>query len=260
MYTGVVAALPEEVEVVLQRLEADERVESPDLDQALPIIRRGRLAGRPTAVAVTGDGERNAVRGVESFLSALPLRRLVAIGVGGGLAPDMEPCSVLLGREVWRARDEARLAPSRAELLWASGATGARTGLVVTVDELVDTPAAKTDLLEGISGGEADRPPAIADLESAFYAAAAEREGVPWLVFRAVSDGAEESLPSFLNQCRDEGGAVQRSDVVRHAFSHPNVLPDLVQLRRRVRCCAERLADCVERLLQKEEIAGEAAG
>lgn len=248
---GIVAALPEEVEVILDRLEAAQPVALPEPGEALPVTRRGRLAGAPVAVAVTGDGERNARRGVESFLSALPVRGLLAVGAAAGLAPAMEPGSLVVAREVRRGQEE-RLTPDRDAVERAARSAGARTGVVVTVPELLDSPEAKAAVRDAVAGDEASPPPAVADLESAFYASAARAAGIPWLVLRAVSDGASESLPSFLNHCRDEGGAVRRSRVVRHAFVHPGVLPDLVRLRRRVQSCAERVADAAERILAAE--------
>ncbi len=87
---------------------------------------------------------------------------------------------------------------------------------------------------------------AVVDLESAAFAAAATRAGLPWVVLRAVSDTAADSVPALLNRSRDDGGAVRRGSVLRGLLTNPRALRPLLELRERVRLCAGRLADAVE--------------
>src|SRR5260370_329240 len=49
---------------------------------------RGWLAERPVLLAVTGDGERSAARGLERLLAAARPERLLVVGVAGGLSPE----------------------------------------------------------------------------------------------------------------------------------------------------------------------------
>jgi hypothetical protein len=79
--------------------------------------------------------------------------------------------------------------------------------------------------------------------------AAATRAGLPWLVLRAVSDTAADSVPALLNQSRDDGGAVRRGSVVRGLLTNPGALLPLLALRERVRTCADLLAQGVERIM-----------
>ena len=132
----------------------------------------------------------------------------------------------------------------------ASGAVE-RSGIVATVDDLLDTPEAKRAMARRLAREGLDGELAVADLESSHYASAAEERDLPWIVLRGVSDEADEALPAFLNRCRDRHGSVVRSRVVRHLFLHPGDVPEVLRLRRRVRCCAERLADAVEGILQE---------
>lgn len=254
--TGVVAALPEEAQPILERLGPPEGPRSPGAPGGgLRRTRDGRLGGVPVTVAVTGDGRRNAHRGIEALLEARRLARLLVVGVGGGLVPGLEPCTVVAGRTVWR-RGEPPRRPSGPLLDRATGDVGLPPAVVATVDRLLDSPAAKKAVLDELSRDDPDPGLAVADLESAHYASAAEERGIPWLVLRAVSDGASEALPSFLNRCRDEGGSVRRSRVARHLLLHPGALPELLRLREVVGRCAERLADSVEELLRSLERVG----
>jgi len=248
--TGIVAALPEEVEEILSRLEAEVPSEAGRGGDRLPVLRRGILGGHSVAVAVTGDGRRNALRGGRAFLDAVPMERLLVVGVAGSLVEELEACSVLAGRVVWREGEGvvSRVDDSGEERFLEVS----RSGVVATVDRILDTPEAKRAVAERLARDGLEGEPAVADLESAFYARLARERGIPCFVLRAVSDEARESLPSFLNRCRDEGGAVERSKVVRHLFRRPTQVSVLLKLRRRVRCCADRLADIVERLLRRE--------
>lgn len=247
---GLVAALPEEVSGVLEKLEDEAPVETAEAGaDGLPVICRGRLAGRPAAVAVTGDGRANARRGVDAFLRRVSVDRLLVVGAGGALSPELQPCSVILATEVWLGA-ERRLSASPSIVESALAAADVRAGAVVTVAELLDSVEAKQSVMERLRDAHPHHRPAVADLETAFYVQAAEERALPWLVLRSVSDGANEPLPAFLNECRDEGGSVRRSEVVRHAFLHPSVVPELVRLRRRIGCCADNLASTVERVLE----------
>lgn len=246
---GVVAALPEEVEPLRNRMadRTRERRTVAETDRSIPVD-RGDLAGTRLAVAVTGDGRRNARSGLTEFLRSEPVGRLLMAGVGAGLGPDLEPCSLVLSREV-RLGSGPPMQPVRGCLEWASRRSEARLGTVVTVDEILSSPEQKSSLREELDAAGVDRGPAIADLESGHWAEVAEREGVSWLVLRGVSDDATEELPSFLDECRDEGGAVKRRSVVARAALHPASVPGLLRLRRRVRRCAERLASDLESLV-----------
>jgi len=119
----------------------------------------------------------------------------------------------------------------------AARASGARPGTVVTARHIADSVAEKRRLA-GLAGATT----AVVDLETAGYVAAARGAGLPWLVLRAVSDTAGEALPGLLNRARDDGGAVQRDQVVRGLLRNPGALPALMSLRRRLKTCAEVLA------------------
>lgn len=212
------------------------------------LVDRGRLAGTRLTVAVTGDGRRNARSGLEELLRTETVSRLFAVGVGAGLSRELEPCSLVLSGEV-RLGDGAGMEPDPDFLEWASARSRARVGAIVTVDDIVDSPEEKRSLRRELRDAGGGHRRAIADLESGHYAQVAEREGVAWLVLRGVSDDASESIPSFLNDCRDEGGAVNRKSVMVRAALHPTSIPDLLRLRRRVRRCAEKLAADLEGLV-----------
>ncbi|PYQ53829.1 MAG: hypothetical protein DMF59_00695 [Acidobacteria bacterium] len=77
----------------------------------------------------------------------------------------------------------------------------------------------------------------VVDTESAGWARAASKFRVPFAVVRAIFDPADEQIPDFVT--------TDRAAVVRHALTHPRAIPILLQMRERVRACAEALADFV---------------
>jgi adenosylhomocysteine nucleosidase len=228
----ILAAMPEELGPLRARLRADPRV----------------------ALAVTGDGERNALAGAARAIAETGARSLLAVGVAGALSAELRAGDLLVARRVARERGGVHEADPRL-VEAAARAARAWTGVVVSAARLADSAAEKRRLLHATGADGA----AVADLESAAYAAAAEAAGIPWLVLRAVSDTADEALPALLNRCLDDGGAVRRARVLGALLTEPWTAPRLLQLRRRVHACAESLAEGAAALLSAPlPLAGEA--
>jgi nucleoside phosphorylase len=234
--TAVVAAMSEELAPLRSRLTGIERHNVGAL-----VLERGRLDGRSVALAVTGDGEHNARGGVAALLAASGARGLIVIGVAGALSRGLTPAALVVAS---RVTDEGGKSVMRNEQQTAdvARATGGRMAVVLSTGAIVDRADEKQRLAQRIGAGEI---PAVVDLESATYVAGAVAAGVPWLVLRAVSDTADESLPPLLNRSRDGGGAIRRGQVLLGLLRQPQALPFLLELRGRVRRCAEVLADAV---------------
>jgi adenosylhomocysteine nucleosidase len=225
--------MPEEV-APLRPLLVDAR----PLGGGPPRTIAGQLGGAPVVVAVTGDGERNARVGLATLLAAVPVRRLLVVGVAGALSPELAAGDLLVASRV--VHEDGTAADADPELVaLAARAAGARPAVLVTAGRIADTADEKRRLL-GLAGAGASA--AAVDLESAAYAGAAARAEIPWLVLRAVSDTAAEALPGLLNRSRDDGGAVRRGRVLRGLIADPAALPILLGLGRRVRRCADLLA------------------
>lgn len=258
--TALVTALSEEAAELRHRLAKTGTVPEDarggvTASGGLRSVSTGWLSGVPVVVAVTGDGERNARLGVQALLETVAPDRLVALGVAGGLAPELKLGDLVVASHVLR-EGAAPLRPPASVLSLALRATGAAEGVVVTGSRLADTPAAKAELYRWSWGQGGRECPAVVDLESSFYAAAAEEAGIPWVVIRAVSDTASEALPSYLNQCRDSGGSVRRTPVLGWALRRPTSIPILLRLRGRVRRNGKLLADAAERLIVEWDSAG----
>jgi adenosylhomocysteine nucleosidase len=239
--TAIVAAMEEEIAPTRARL-VDQR--TAPIDGARVTL--GRLAGAPVALVVTGDGERNARRGLASTLAGTRVARVIVAGVAGGLSDDLDVGGLLLADAVVDEHSGDVLAADVALADIVARACAVRRGVAVTALRIADTADEKRRLL-ALAGartgaGVAPARPAVVDLESASFAAAARRAGIPWLVVRAVSDTAGEPVPALLNRSRDAGGAVRRGRVVLGLLTDPAAVRSLLTLRERVRTCAAALA------------------
>lgn len=247
---GVVAALPEEVAGLLDRLEPLERADGGEAADGLSLLRNGLLRGHPLTVGVTGDGRERAEHGVRGFLKSAGVERLLIVGVAGGLTARLEVGDVVVANAVF-GPDGAPLEPSAGLLARIRRGGNVRDGAVVTVPQLVATPDAKRAVADTIRGkgssAGGDASTAVADLESYFLAAHAESVGVEWAVVRAVSDRLDDPMPRFLVDCTDAGGAVDRGKVARHLLLHPGAISGVMRLRANVRRCSAVLADVVQR-------------
>ncbi len=212
------------------------------IPEELAAFARRRLPG-DVVVALTGEGPRNAARAAAALCARHRPALLVGAGVAGALSPDLAVGDILVAR---RVLDSAGASPPPDEQLVARAAAmpGARSGTLLSVDRPLVSAAEKAAWAEKL--GEA---PAAVDMESAAWARAAAAHGVAYLVVRAVSDDALEELPRFLSRCLDEDGGIRRSAVALRALAQPSTIPTLLQMRRRVRDCADRLAAFVEHFL-----------
>jgi nucleoside phosphorylase len=237
----VLAALPEEMHP-LRAMLADLRRLADDGE-----IWRGRWGSREMALAVTGDGERNARAGAAAAFLRVRARAVIAIGVAGALSPELAAGDLLVAHQVLREEGTAWEAPS-ALLAASAGLVAARPAALISVPRLAATRADKRRLAI-VAAQLAPGLAAAVDLESAAFAAAATVWGRPWLILRAISDEAHEELPALLNDCLDEGGAIRRGRLAVRLFGQPSLLPRLLSMRQRVHRCAETLAGAVLALL-----------
>ncbi len=234
---AIVAALPEELAGVLARLSGRRAERRGEIE-----VTFGRLGGEAVALAVTGDGAGNAERGSRTLLASLAIERLVVVGVAGGLTGALEIGGVLLATSILSAVGPAP-APDR---VWVErAAKGLRTGAVYSADRIAASREEKAALAAQLG----DEEPAVVDLESATFARVAAAAGVPFLVLRAVSDGAEETLAVDFERFRGAAGGVDRARLLRYAAARPAVVSALLELRRRVALCAGNLASALEAAL-----------
>jgi nucleoside phosphorylase len=235
--TAVLAAQVEEVAPLLGRLGARH-------DGGDAVARYWRSDLDRVVVAVSGMGRRRARAAAAALLERSSASRLVVIGVGGALTADLAIGALVVAETV--VDDGGGLLGTDAAGVRAAIDAGARAATVVTVDRMVATAAERSTLRRLAERANGDRP-AVVDMESFDAVAAAIERGVPATVLRAVSDGASEELPAFLERCRRADGDLDRRRAALAALAHPRSIPKLLALRRRVRLASEALAELAAR-------------
>ena len=166
---AIIAPMEEEIAVLRQRVgQVDEIADGPRR------YHRGRLQGVDVVLFVSGEGKRNADRGIRHLVQKISPTRILVLGISGALSPDLEVGEVLISSEVMEGEsvlawpdlqwlDEADL-PGRYDL-----------GRMVTVDEILSTPEVKSEWW----GKTIRDQPAAADMESACFARVAISYKVP---------------------------------------------------------------------------------
>lgn len=225
----IACAVVEEIGPLLSRSRArSRRGRSPDSYEA-------ELGGRRVVLATTGDGRRRAGISMRTLFERHRPVAWIGAGFAGAATPGIPAGTVLVGEDAgdpeWAGR-----------VLAAGGALAAR---FVTVDRIAATPEEKSRIAQGAPAGVR----VAIDMETSGWIDGAKGYA-PGLVVRVVSDAAEEEIPAFVAAASSAEG-VDRRRIVRHALTHPASIGKLLEMRRRARFCAERLADFLEALARR---------
>jgi nucleoside phosphorylase len=191
--------------------------------------RVGTLAdGRPVVGIVTGMGTQLAAQGMERLFAAVSPTQVVVVGITGAVDDETPIGAVVLPELVI---DHATGREHRHDLL----GPGEVRGAMWTTDVIT----AASDL-----PGLRARGVVSLDMETAAIAHACEQRGVPWTVFRAISDRATDGTVT------DEVFRLSRMDgtpdplaVLRYVLRHPRRIPGLVRMGRGAQLATERAAD-----------------
>lgn len=196
---AIMGAMDEEIELLLEGLQAAETLPGPGLT-----LHRGELDGVPVLLTRGGIGKVNAAVTAAALLAA-GATRVIFTGVAGGVHPELRvgdlvvstdlvqhdvdvtalgyPLGTLPGEAAsWSADPELR----RAALEAAQELQGVRVleGRVASGDQFVASQAGAQRLWQEFGA-------ACAEMEGAAVAQVCARAGVPFVVIRSVSDTAD---------------------------------------------------------------------
>jgi hopanoid-associated phosphorylase len=191
------------------------------------LLHGARLSGGVgLAVARTGADAATARREAERLVLS-GVAALVSFGVAGGLDPRLRAGDLVLADRVILPGGRAIAAHAgwRREAQERLGGAGARAvvGAVAGSDRLLVTPAEKRLLCEQ-SGGLAG------DMESGAVAEVAAEAGLPFLVLRAVSDGATRALPQVACVPLRPDGGLSLGGIAHALCTRPGEWPAVARL------------------------------
>ena len=212
LHVGLLGAMPEEIGSDLGHLQDLSCSTHGDLT-----LHKGSLSDTVRlTLAWSGWGKVSAARAATRLLASDPsIDLLVFTGVAGAADPSLRQWDVVLADAVVQhdmdarplfprftlpALNQDRLQPQPAWFNWAKAALleahGAGdlegfdcpiSGLIATGDRFIGDPTVLQSLRDALHDLRA------VEMEGAAVAQVAEQEGVPWLVLRVISDGADEA-------------------------------------------------------------------
>ncbi len=197
----------------------------------------GKLGAREVLLVAGGMGARRAARTTEWIAAGWLPGAVMIAGVAGALSADLQRGDVLTASTVHT--DQMALTPSL-------NVAGVTPGRLLSIDRVLVTSVQKQAALQALKDPTG---PIAVEMETAAAAVVAERHRIPWGALRAISDGAEESLPLDFNLLRDREGDLPVSTVALVAMRRPQRIPGLVRLGAATNHAAKALAEAVCRSL-----------
>ncbi len=182
---------------------------------------------RGLAVTVACSGARpGRARTEAARLLAEGAPGLVSFGFAAGLDPELQPGDLVLATDV--VLPDGRHLPAdaawRGRLVAALAAAGvaARLGPVAGTDRLLASPGQKQALLQATGA-------LAADMESHAVAELASAAARPFIVVRAISDAADQSLPEAATRFLGPAGRIRPAGLLG-VIARPRELGALVGL------------------------------
>jgi len=217
-------------------------------EEAAPF--RKWAAGRAgVSILVTGIGRKNAEKTAGQFLAGHSPARVLTCGFAGGLNPDLKPGDVVFEMFPGSSRgNEAQInSGTQSEPPDVGGyeklvAAGARPVKFFCADRIATTAAEKKQL-RAETGADA------VEMESAAIHAVCRERGIPCATVRVISDAASEDLPLDFNALAKPDQNLDFGKLFLAIAKSPGKIGALMELQRKTRHAAERLAEVLSRIL-----------
>lgn len=222
---AVLAAMLPELRPIVRRLGMG------PLDLGGTRAHRASAGGREVVAAVTSMGTAAATDVTRRLLDAHPVDHVVVVGVAGAVDPGLHIGALVVPAVVL---DEASGEERRPVPLGGNRPAGT----------LMTTDVLHTDL----TAIEALRRQGIValDMETAAIGAVAEERGIPWSVFRAISDRAgDPRVDAAVVGLSNPDGSPNATAVARFAVTRPHRLPGLAGLAKGLRLAVRTSTDAV---------------
>jgi len=179
-------------------------------------VHEGMLDGRPVVAIVTGMGTDLARAGMRRLLDALRVRWVLVVGITGALENET-PIGTLVNPEIVVNSETGR------EFVPSPLAAGTPVGKMWTTNGLTTDARDLTTLIEqGVVS---------LDMETAAIAELCEARGVPWSVFRVISDRASDgTVDEEVFHLSNQDGTPNHEAIAQYMREHPERLPLLAQM------------------------------
>jgi adenosylhomocysteine nucleosidase len=188
----------------------------------------GSLAGRPVVAIVTGMGTAAAAEHLTRLLDALEIALVVVVGIAGSVEPDVAIGTLVLPELVVDDTTGTRYRPERL-------GSGDHRGTMWTSDALItDRSAVEALVADGV---------VALDMETGAIAGVCEGRGIPWSVFRCISDRvADGTVDDELLALSRPDGSPDLMAVIAYVVRHPARIPRLARTAREAKLATEHAA------------------
>jgi adenosylhomocysteine nucleosidase len=192
-------------------------------------VHRGTLDGREVVAVVTGMGTKLATEATERLLDATPVDRVVVVGITGAVENETPIGTLVLPEVVVNSATGAEYRPHQM-------GDGAPHGKMWTGDVLLTDPDVIADLrANGVVS---------LDMETAAVAECCERRGIPWSVFRVISDRATDgSVDEEVFRLSNQDGTPNAKAVAAYFAKHPARIPKMARLAKGAKLATTTAAD-----------------
>lgn len=218
-----ICAMPMELEPLIQKLELTET----SIGGAPAHV--GTLGDWTVVGIVTGMGTELASAGMTRLLDAVQVDRVVVVGITGAVENETPIGTLILPELVVNGATGSEYRP-------APLGEGAPAGTMWTTDTLITDP----DEIAALRA----RGVVSLDMETAAIAALCERRGIPWSVFRVISDRASDgSIDEEVFGLSNMDGSPNIEAIERFFAEHPERVEAMAKLAEGAMLATEAAAD-----------------
>jgi adenosylhomocysteine nucleosidase len=201
-------------------------------------VQRGTVGAVDVVALLTGIGMQPATRATERLLGLGSIDHVMVVGIAGGVGSRVHVGDLVVPEVVVDGRDGAEYRPS------PIGDAEPR-GRIVSSDGL-EVEAAEIERFE--------RDGVVAlDMETGAVAAVCTRRGVPWSVYRGISDKAgDPAIDERLMGLSKPDGSANVPALLRYLATGPWRIRDLARLTRGMRAAADVAARAARRACEQQ--------
>jgi adenosylhomocysteine nucleosidase len=191
-------------------------------------VHRGTLDNRDVVAIVTGMGTQLATAAIERLLDAVDVEHVFVVGITGALENETPIGTLVLPEVVVLGATGREHRPTRITDADHQGRMWTTDTLTTDVDVLAQLR---------------DQGVISLDMETAAIAHACEQRGVPWSVFRAISDRAGDgTVDAELFAMSNQDGSPNAEAITAYLEKYPERIPMLAQMAEDSTLATERAA------------------
>jgi adenosylhomocysteine nucleosidase len=200
----------------------------------------GRVGNVEVVATMTGIGMEPATLATKRLLAATRVDHVVVVGIAGGVLPNVALGDLVVPEVVVDRRTEKEYRPARLDDF-------RQRGIILSGDQLLTYR--DREEIERLAG----RGVFALDMETGAVASVCAERGVPWSVFRGISDIAGDPVidDSLVGLSRPDGTA-NLPAVLRYLLVHPLRVRHLGRLARSMRAAADAAAAAAKQAFERQ--------